>query len=288
MSAKILNGKDLAEKKLAELSLQIAKHKKAGLRMPGLAVILVGNDPASEIYVRKKNLACQRVGIHSQIIHLDTTISQLELLNFIDTLNQDPTIDGILIQLPLPTHLDKQVLVERIRPDKDVDGLHPYNLGRLAQKFPVLRSCTPAGVMELIHATGVPIKGLNATVVGVSNLVGRPMILELLLAGCTVTACHSATKDLEQAVRNADILVAATGKPALIKGHWIKMGAIVIDVGTNRIDNDRLVGDVEFDEAVKRAGWITPVPGGVGPMTVASLLTNTLYAYKTLHLGLES
>jgi len=281
MSAQILNGNLIAAKIHQQIADRVREHVSQGRRAPGLAVILVGQDPASEIYVRNKHLACEKVGIFSQVFNLDSTVTQADLLKLIDGLNLDPKIDGILIQAPFPAQIDAQAIIERVRCDKDVDGFHPYNLGRLAQKCPILKPCTPAGIMELLKSTGTALAGLEATVVGVSNIVGRPMILELLMASCTVTACHLQTRDLRKAIESADLVVAAAGSPELIKGVWIKPGAIVIDVGMNRVDNGHLVGDVEFEAAKQRASFITPVPGGVGPMTVATLLSNTLSAYET-------
>jgi methylenetetrahydrofolate dehydrogenase (NADP+)/methenyltetrahydrofolate cyclohydrolase len=283
MTAHILNGKAIAEKIQSAIKLEIASYVSHGQRVPGLAVICIGNDPASEIYVRNKHLACRKVGIRSHSFNLSNAVTEATLLNLVDELNEDPNIDGILIQLPLPSSFTISTIVERIRPEKDVDGFHPYNLGRLAQRNPLLRPCTPAGIMTLLETTGVALAGLNATVIGISNIVGRPMILELLMAGCTVTACHRLTKELSQFVKQADILIAAAGKADLIKGDWIKDKAIVIDVGTNRLPNGQVVGDVQFEEAEKRASYITPVPGGVGPMTVATLLQNTLSAYQALN-----
>lgn len=287
MSANVIQGKVLAETIHQRVADRILHHTQLGHRPPGLAVVLVGNDPASLIYVRHKHAACLKVGIVSKYIHLDSTLPEEAFLNILTDLNQDPSIDGILVQLPLPTQFDTQKVIETIRPDKDVDGFHPYNLGRLAQKHPNLRPCTPAGIMELLKSLNLPLEGLDATVIGVSNIVGRPMLLELLMAGCTVTACHKLTRDLKDKVEKADLVVAAAGSPGLIKGHWIKPGAIVIDVGMNRLNTGHLVGDIEFEDASKRAAWITPVPGGVGPMTVAQLLQNTLYAYEALHLKLS-
>ncbi len=284
MPAQILNGKRIAEQIQQHIRARIDAHVANGHRPPGLAVIMVGNDPASEIYVRNKHLACEKVGIFSQLYQLSPLIPEASLIALIDELNAAPNIDGILVQLPLPAHIDRQNIIESIRPEKDVDGFHPYNLGRLAQQSPLLRPCTPFGIMELLKTTEIDLKGLTATVVGTSNIVGLPMLLELLIAGCTVTACHRLTTNLPLAVQNADLLIVAAGSPELIKGEWVKPGAIIIDVGMNRMDNGQLVGDVEFEQAKSRAAYITPVPGGVGPMTVTALLTNTLYAYKTLHL----
>ncbi len=280
MTAQIINGKLIADQLLEEIHQEVSLRIAAGKRAPGLAVILIGDNPASAIYVRNKRKACERTGIRSVAHDLPAATKQSELLALIDQLNADTSIDGILVQLPLPAHIAEPDVIERIRPDKDVDGFHPYNIGRLAQRNPMLRPCTPYGAMTLLKSTGVDLRGLNAVVVGASNIVGRPMALELLLAGCTVTVTHSATRNLADHVRTAEVLVVAVGKPQMVKGDWIKQGAIVIDVGINRIADGSICGDVEFDEAKKRAGWITPVPGGVGPMTIATLLQNTLHANK--------
>lgn len=278
MTAQLIDGKRIAGAIRQQVRNAVDQRIHQGLRRPGLAVILVGHDPASEIYVSHKHRACESAGVLSFRHHLDADISQQELESVIDRLNADEAVDGILLQLPLPRHLDANPLLERIRPDKDVDGFHPYNLGRLAQRLPLLRPCTPKGVMTLLEQSGIALRGLEATIVGASNIVGRPMALELLLAGCTTTICHRFTRNLEDKVRQADLLVVAAGKPGLIDGNWVKPGAVVIDVGMNRRDDGTLVGDVDFDTAAERAGWITPVPGGVGPMTVATLLQNTLQA----------
>lgn len=278
MSAQLIDGKAIAAQVRQQVARQVKTRHETGKRIPGLAVVLVGEDPASEVYVRNKHLACEQAGILSFRHQLTDDTSQEALEALVDELNADPTVDGILVQLPLPEHLDARPILERIRPDKDVDGFHPYNLGRLAQRLPVLRPCTPKGIMTLLQETGIPVRGLDATIVGASNIVGRPMALELLLAGCTTTICHRFTRDLESHVRDADLLVVAVGKPGVVKGEWVKDGAIVIDVGINRLDNGQLIGDLEFEPAAARASYITPVPGGVGPMTVASLLENTLYA----------
>lgn len=283
MTAKLIDGKAIAQSIRTSLKHKVTERIQAGKRAPGLAVILVGIDAASQIYVGSKRRACEEVGFESRSFDLDISTSEAELLAIIDLCNQDPTIDGILVQLPLPDHIDDSKVIEHIRPDKDVDGFHPYNVGRLAQRIPVLRPCTPLGIMTLIKSTGIDTYGLDATIVGASNIVGRPMTLELLLAGCTTTTCHRFTKNLEQKVRQADLLVVAVGKPGFIPGEWIKPGAIVIDVGINRLENGCLVGDVQFDVASQYAGFITPVPGGVGPMTIACLLENTLYAAETYH-----
>lgn len=278
MSAQIINGKSIADQLLTSLQQQVQNNLSLGIRAPALAVILVGNDPASSIYVKNKRLACDKVGITSIAYDLPASTSQTDLFNLIDQLNQDPHIDGILVQSPLPSQIDEKLIIERIHPDKDVDGFHPYNIGRLTVRQPTLRSCTPYGVIKLLQAYQIDPMGLDAVVVGVSNHVGRPMALELLLAGCTVTCCHRHTKDLAANVRRADLVVVAAGKPGLVKGEWIKPGAIVIDIGINRLDSGKLCGDVEFDVASQHAAWITPVPGGVGPMTVATLMENTLLA----------
>ncbi len=278
MTAQLIDGKQIAADIRQTIAQRVQERLNKGLRAPGLAVILVGSDPASEVYVSHKRKDCEQVGFQSQAYDMPETTTQAELLNLIDQLNNDATVDGILVQLPLPKHLDSSLLLERISPNKDVDGFHPYNVGRLAQRIPLLRSCTPKGIMTLLEHTGVDLHGLDAVVVGASNIVGRPMALELLLAGCTTTITHRFTKDLESHVRRADLVVVAVGIPNLVKGEWIKPGAIVIDVGINRQDNGQLIGDVGFDEAIKRAAWITPVPGGVGPMTRACLLENTLQA----------
>jgi len=278
MTARLIDGKSLADNLLGDIKRQVDDRLSAGLRAPGLAVILLGNDPASSIYVRNKRLACEKSGVISISHDLPASTSQADLLALIDRLNLDPTVDGILVQAPLPGHIDADTVIERILPGKDVDGFHPYNVGRLAVRNPLLRSCTPYGVMHLLASTGVPLRGKHAVVVGASNHVGRPMALELLMAGCTVTICHSATVDLPGHVAQADSVVAAVCRPEMVQGAWIKPGAIVIDIGINRLDDGRLAGDVAFKSAQERAGWITPVPGGVGPMTVATLLQNTLEA----------
>ena len=287
MSAQIIDGKSIAEKIKDQLKIRVEKRIQQGLRVPGLAVIKVGDDPASEVYVRNKRNSCKKVGINSIAHDLPAETSQETLLSLIDELNDDAAIDGILVQLPVPEHINPETIIERIHPDKDVDGFHPYNVGRLALRIPVLRPCTPRGIMTLLSQTldsmDKSIKGLNVCIVGASNIVGRPMGLELLLAGCTVTTCHRFTQNLEAHVGNADILVVAVGKPGIVNSEWIKQGSIVIDVGINRLDNGKLVGDIDFDTAREKAGYITPVPGGVGPMTVATLLQNTVDAADNLH-----
>jgi methylenetetrahydrofolate dehydrogenase (NADP+)/methenyltetrahydrofolate cyclohydrolase len=283
MSAKIIDGKAIALSVRQRVAARVAERKANGLRAPGLSVVLVGEDAASQVYVGSKRRACEEVGFVSRSYDLPATTSQEELLALIDTLNTDPTVDGILVQLPLPAHLDSTLVIERITPDKDVDGFHPYNVGRLAQRIPALRPCTPKGMITLLESTGLDLKGMHAVIVGASNIVGRPMTLELLLAGCTTTTCHRFTKGLEAFVRQADILVVAVGKSEFIPGEWIKSGAIVLDVGINRLSNGSLVGDVEYATAAQRASFITPVPGGVGPMTVATLIDNTLQACEDYH-----
>ena len=287
MTAQLIDGKAIAASLRQQIAQRVAERRQRGLRAPGLAVILVGNDPASEVYVSHKRKDCEEVGFMSKAYDLPASTSQAELLSLIDSLNDAAEIDGILVQLPLPAHLDASQLLERIRPDKDVDGFHPYNVGRLAQRIPLLRPCTPKGIMTLLESTGADLHGMHAVIVGASNIVGRPMALELLLAGCTVTVTHRFTKDLPGHLARADLVVVAAGKPGLVNGEWIKQGAIVIDVGINRQADGKLIGDVVFDTALPRAGWITPVPGGVGPMTRACLLENTLYAAESLHSSAE-
>jgi len=278
VAAQIIDGRAVSAHVHASVRQAVTARRAAGQRAPALATVLVGADPASEIYVRNKRLACADVGIESIPLHLPADVSQAQLLQEIDRLNDDNGIDGILVQFPLPRHLDTTLVIERIRPDKDVDGFHPYNLGRLAQRLPALRPCTPYGVIELLKSVGETFYGRQAVVVGASNHVGRPMMLELLLAGATTTITHRFTRDLAAEVARAEILVVGVGRPALIKGAWIREGATIIDIGINRLVDGRLCGDVEFEAARERAAWITPVPGGVGPMTVAMLMRNTLHA----------
>ena len=278
----ILDGKALSKKIEDQVANDVKTLKEETGRTPGLAVILVGSDPASQAYVGMKKKACDRVGFYSVTHEMPADISQDAIENTISMMNQNPSIDGILIQLPLPEQIDTTKLLELVAPNKDVDGFHPYNLGRLAQRKPALRPCTPYGVKLLLDSTGEPYKGRNAVIVGASNHVGRPASLELLLAGATVTTTHRFTSDLEEHVRRSDIVVVAVGKPGLVKGEWIKEGATVIDVGINRQEDGTLCGDVNFAEASKHAAWITPVPGGVGPMTVAVLMLNTLDAADKL------
>lgn len=283
MAAKIIDGKTIAQQVRLEVAEKVKQRLADGKRAPGLAVVLVGEDPASQIYVGSKRRACEEVGFLSRSYDLPITTSETELLALIDALNNDREIDGILVQLPLPAGIDNVKVLERIAPDKDVDGFHPYNVGRLCQRAPLLRPCTPRGIITLLERYNIETYGLNAVVVGASNIVGRPMSLELLLAGCTTTVTHRFTKDLRHHIEHADLLVVAVGKPGFIPGEWIKPGAIVIDVGINRLESGKVVGDVEFDAASERAAWITPVPGGVGPMTVATLIQNTLQACEEYH-----
>jgi len=278
MTARILDGKLIAERLTGEVRERVALRVASGLPAPGLAVVLVGENAASQIYVRNKRKTTDAVGMRSFAVDYPATVSEAELLSSIDRLNADRSVSGILVQLPLPAQIDPERVIERIDPRKDVDGFHPYNVGRLVLRMPTLRPCTPQGCMRLLAATGEVLAGKHAVVIGQSNIVGRPMALELLMARCTVTICHSATRDLAHLVRQADIMVAAVGKPGFVQGDWIGEGAIVIDVGINRTSEGRLVGDVDFAAASARAAWITPVPGGVGPMTVATLLANTLRA----------
>lgn len=278
MSAQLIDGKATAQKVRERVTQQVAERRREGKRVPGLAVVLVGDDAASEVYVRNKHRACEQVGILSFQHRLPANTTQHALEALIDQLNADTSVDGILLQLPLPGHLDARPLLERIHPHKDIDGFHPYNLGRLAQRMPTLRPCTPMGVMTLLNEHQLDVRGMTATIVGASNIVGRPMALELLLAGCTITVCHRFTRNLQQHVESAELLIVAVGNPNLVKSEWIRPGAIVIDVGINRTADGKLTGDVEFEGARARASHITPVPGGVGPMTVASLLENTLMA----------
>jgi methylenetetrahydrofolate dehydrogenase (NADP+)/methenyltetrahydrofolate cyclohydrolase len=283
MAAKIIDGKTIAQQVRVEVAEKVKQRLAAGKRAPGLAVVLVGENPASQIYVASKRRACEEVGFHSRSYDLPATTREAELLELIDKLNQDDEIDGILVQLPLPAGIDNVKVLERITPDKDVDGFHPYNVGRLCQRAPTLRPCTPRGIVTLLERYNIDTYGLNAVVVGASNIVGRPMSMELLLAGCTTTVTHRFTKDLRHHIEHADLLVVAVGKPGFIPGDWIKPGAIVIDVGINRLESGKVVGDVDYDSASARASYITPVPGGVGPMTVATLIQNTLQACEEFH-----
>lgn len=283
MTAQNIDGTLISQTVRSEVAARVKARVAAGLRAPGLAVVLVGEDPASQVYVGSKRRACEEVGFVSKSFDLPASTSEEELLALIDELNNDNEIDGILVQLPLPAGIDTTHVLERIHPEKDVDGFHPYNVGRLAQRIPKLRSCTPKGIITLLDRYNIELRGKHAVVVGASNIVGRPMTLELLLAGCTTTTCHRFTKDLESHVRQADVVVVAVGKPNFIPGEWIKKGTVVVDVGINRLDSGKLVGDVEYDKARESASFITPVPGGVGPMTVASLIENTMLACEQFH-----
>jgi methylenetetrahydrofolate dehydrogenase (NADP+) / methenyltetrahydrofolate cyclohydrolase len=276
VAAKLIDGKAISKALLADVRNATDDLVARGARRPGLAVVMVGEDPASGIYVRNKRLCCEETGIVSVAHDLPATTSEAALVALIDRLNADAAIDGILVQSPLPKHVNSHAIVERIDPAKDVDGFHPYNVGRLALRKPLLRSCTPYGIMIMLERSGIAPRGKDAVIVGQSNIVGRPMALELLAAAATITVCHSATRDLKGAVGRAEILVVATGKPHMIPGAWVREGAVVVDVGINRLADGRLVGDVEFGPAAERAAWITPVPGGVGPMTIAALMKNTL------------
>lgn len=282
MAAQLIDGKKISQQRIEAVAQAVKARQGKGLHTPCLAVVLVGDDPASAVYVRNKKLACQKSGIESRSYELPSETTQDDLLKLVDELNGDPAVDGILVQLPLPAHIDSQAVLEHIEPHKDVDGFHPYNVGRLVVKMPLMRPCTPKGVMTLLEAYGIDPKGKKAVVVGASNIVGRPQALELLLSRATVTICHSATQNLADEVAAADILVVGVGIPNFVKGEWVKPGAVVIDVGINRLDDGSLCGDVEFDVAKERASMITPVPGGVGPMTIATLLENTLHA-ASLH-----
>lgn len=282
MTAQLIDGKKISQQRIEAVAQAVKARQEKGLHTPCLAVVLVGDDPASAVYVRNKKLACQKSGIESRSYELPSETTQDDLLKLVNELNGDSAVDGILVQLPLPAHIDSQAVLERIVPHKDVDGFHPYNVGRLVVKMPLMRPCTPKGVMTLLEAYGIDPKGKKAVIVGASNIVGRPQALELLLSRATVTICHSATQNLADEVAAADILVVGVGIPNFVKGEWVKPGAVVIDVGINRLEDGSLCGDVEFDVAKERASMITPVPGGVGPMTIATLLENTLHA-ASLH-----
>lgn len=283
--AKILDGKAVAAKVRAEVAVRAAAFAAARGRPPGLAVVQVGANPASTVYVRNKRKACDETGIASLAFDRPDTATRSELLALVHQLNADERVDGILMQLPLPPGLDATEIMDAIDPDKDVDGFHPQNTGLLAQRRPRLRPCTPFGVIRLAKEYGIALRGLRATVVGASNIVGRPMALELLLAGATVTVCHTGTRDLRAEVERAEVVVAAVGRPGMVAGEWIREGAAVFDVGINRTESGQLVGDVDYEPASRRAGWITPVPGGIGPMTIAMLLSNTLDAANAVHRG---
>ena len=276
MPAKLLDGKTIASEIREEIRQRVDERVARGQRRPGLAMVLVGTDSASKIYVRNKRRACDQAGFVSFDYDLPGETSEAELLALIDELNEKAEVDGILVQLPLPDHINDTAVIERILPLKDVDGFHPYTVGRLCQRIPVLRPCTPFGVITMLARCNIPIRGEHVVIVGASNHVGRPLALEFLLAGATTTICHRFTRNLQEQIATADILVVAVGKPRLIPGAWVKPGAVVVDIGINRQADGSLMGDVEYEEATERASWITPVPGGVGPMTVAMLLLNTL------------
>lgn len=278
MTANIIDGKKIAEKIISEIKNKVITNQSEGITPPGLAVIQVGEDPASSVYVRNKRKACEEVGMKSFNYDLDQSTTQKELIELVESLNSNAEVNGILIQLPLPTHINETIVIETINPSKDVDGFHPYTIGRLMQRIPLLRPCTAIGVITMLEAIEIDPKGMNAVIVGASNLVGRPLNLELLLKGATTTVCHKFTKNLKDHVISADILAVAVGKPNFIPGSWIKEDAIVFDIGINRDENGKLTGDVDFDSAKEKASWISPVPGGVGPMTVAMLIKNTLLA----------
>jgi methylenetetrahydrofolate dehydrogenase (NADP+)/methenyltetrahydrofolate cyclohydrolase len=277
-TARLIDGKAIAQALKLQVRAAIDALVAAGGRRPGLAVVLVGDNPASEVYVRNKRRSCEEVGVLSVAHDLPASAREVELLGLLRRLNDEPSIDGILVQLPLPAQIRGRAVIEAIDPAKDVDGLHPYNLGRLAQREPLLRACTPYGVIKMLQHVGIAPSGMQAVVVGASSIVGRPMALELLLAGATTTVCHTRTRDLAAEVARAELLVVAIGKPQMVLGAWIRPGAVVIDIGIHRMPDGKLVGDVEFAAAAARAAWITPVPGGVGPMTIATLLSNTLEA----------
>lgn len=278
MTAKIIDGKSIAAELRNQIRGEIIANKKHGILPPKLAVILVGRDPASMVYVRNKHQACKDVGIETIDYSLPANVTQKKLLYLIQKLNQDRSVNGILLQLPLPSHIKADEVLDHISPLKDVDGFHPLNVGKLAQYRPQLHPCTPFGIMLMLKSIGQSFKGKNAVIVGASNIVGKPMALELLAEGCTITVCHRLTKALDEKIKEAEILVSAVGKPGFIKGKWIKKSATVIDVGITMLPNGKVTGDIEFEKAKKKAKWITPVPGGVGPMTVAVLLRNTVIA----------
>ena len=278
MTAKLIDGKKIAEKIISEIKEKVITNQSEGIAPPGLAVIQVGGDPASSVYVRNKRKACEEVGMKSFNFDLGQSTTQKELIELVESLNNNTEVNGILIQLPLPSHINETIVIETINPTKDVDGFHPYTIGRLMQRIPLLRPCTAIGVLTMLEAIEIDPKGMNAVIVGASNLVGRPLNLELLLKGATTTVCHKFTKNLKDHVMSADILAVAVGKPNFIPGSWIKEDAIVFDIGINRDETGKLTGDVDFESAKEKASWISPVPGGVGPMTVAMLIKNTLLA----------
>lgn len=282
MPASLIDGKTISALRRNELKQRVQHHVEQGQRAPGLAVVLIGDDPASVIYVSNKRKACEEVGITSHSYDLPAETTQDELIHLINELNQSDKIDGILIQLPLPKHINERTIIEQIKPEKDVDGFHPYNLGRLAQRNPFLRPCTPLGIMNLLHHYDLNVKRKHAVVIGASNIVGRPMSLELLLAGATVTICHKFTQELQKFVEIADFLIVATGKIDIIDSDWLKEHQVVVDVGMHRLPDGSIRGDVDFKSAVKKVAWITPVPGGVGPMTIVSLLENTMMSAAKL------
>ena len=278
MTAKLIDGKKIAQKIISEIKDKVITNQSEGIAPPGLAVIQVGGDPASSVYVRNKRKACEEVGMKSFNFDLDQSTTQKELIELVESLNNNTEVNGILIQLPLPSHINETIVIETINPSKDVDGFHPYTIGRLMQRIPLLRPCTAIGVVTMLEAIEIDPIGMNAVIVGASNLVGRPLNLELLLKGATTTVCHKFTKNLKDHVMSADILAVAVGKPNFIPGSWIKEDAIVFDIGINRDETGKLTGDVDFESAKEKASWISPVPGGVGPMTVAMLIKNTLLA----------
>jgi len=282
MSAQIIDGRKISEEIRSEIRAEAARLAERGIR-PGLAVILVGDDPASQVYVRNKAKACEELGFYSEVIRLPAETKQEELMAHIARLNANPAIHGILVQLPLPDHLDEKPVLEAILPEKDVDGFHPVNAGKMLIGEDALLPCTPAGVIEMLKRSGIPIAGKHAVVIGRSNIVGKPVSVLLLRENATVTICHSRTQDLPAVTRAADILVAAVGRANMVKKDWVKPGAVVIDVGINRLETGKLAGDVDFNDVKETAGWITPVPGGVGPMTITMLMANTLKACKKAH-----
>ncbi|MFO8908953.1 bifunctional methylenetetrahydrofolate dehydrogenase/methenyltetrahydrofolate cyclohydrolase FolD [Legionella pneumophila serogroup 3] len=282
MPASLIDGREISALRRAELKQRVLYHVEQGQRAPGLAVVLIGNDPASVIYVSNKRKACEEVGITSHSYDLPAETTQEKLIELINELNQSDKIDGILIQLPLPKHINERTIIEYIKPEKDVDGFHPYNLGRLAQRNPFLRPCTPLGIMNLLHHYELNVKRKHAVVIGASNIVGRPMSLELLLAGATVTICHKFTQQLQKFVEIADFLIVATGKMDVIATDWLREHQVVIDVGMHRLPDGSIRGDIDFNKAVEKVAWITPVPGGVGPMTIVTLLENTMMSAARL------
>ncbi len=280
MAGRLIDGKEISSQIKAELAQEVAKLQKENNITPGLAVVLVGESPASKVYVGQKEKACTELGIFSQKHTLPAEVSEAELLDLVKSLNEDPDLDGILVQLPLPGHIDENKVIEAIIPEKDVDGFHPVSVGKMVIGLPGFRPCTPAGIMELLKRTGVELAGKEAVVVGRSNIVGKPIALMLLAESATVTVAHSKTKDLGGVTGRADVLVVATGRPKTVTADMVKEGVVVIDVGVNRLDSGKLVGDVDFDGVREKASAITPVPGGVGPMTIAMLMYNTVQSAK--------